>query len=77
MPDAALDLRTLLSRPTSRGHMELMLEAELMESSPEAREYMTESSEAWGVALAASGASDDEVKRAVTNTTAFYVPPAG
>lgn len=50
---------------------------EEMESSPEARHYMTESSEAWGVAFAASGASDDEVKRAVTNTTAFYVPPLG
>lgn len=36
MPDAALDLRTLLLKPNSRGHMELMLEAELMESSPEA-----------------------------------------
>lgn len=36
MPDSALDLRTLLLKPTSRGHMELMLEAELMASSPEA-----------------------------------------
>lgn len=36
MPDAALDLPTLLSKPTSRGHMGLMLEAGLMESSPEA-----------------------------------------
>jgi uncharacterized protein YndB with AHSA1/START domain len=50
---------------------------EAFESSPEARQYMTESSEAWGEALGASGASDDEVKRAVTNTTAFYVPPTG
>jgi uncharacterized protein YndB with AHSA1/START domain len=50
---------------------------EEFESSPEARRYQTESSEGWGAALAASGASDDHVKRAVTNTTAFYVPPAG
>jgi len=49
---------------------------EEFESSPEAREYMTGSSEAWGAALAAAGASDVEVKRAVANTTAFYVPPA-
>ena len=48
---------------------------EEMESSPEAREYMTASSEAWGAALAAAGASDVEVNRAVANTTAFYVPP--
>jgi uncharacterized protein YndB with AHSA1/START domain len=48
---------------------------EEFETSPEARRYMTESSEAWGVAFAASGAPDDDVKRAVANTTAFYAPP--
>lgn len=47
---------------------------EELESSPEVRRAMIASSEAWGVALAASGASDDEVKRAVTNTTSFYAP---
>jgi uncharacterized protein YndB with AHSA1/START domain len=50
---------------------------EELESSPELRRAMTESSEAWGAAFAASGAPDDQVKRAVTNTTAFYVPPIG
>jgi uncharacterized protein YndB with AHSA1/START domain len=47
---------------------------EALESSPEIREYSIGSSEAWGAALAASGASDEEVKRAVTNTTNFYAP---
>jgi uncharacterized protein YndB with AHSA1/START domain len=44
-------------------------------TTPEARKCMTDSSEAWGAALAASGADDDDVKRVVANTTAFYVPP--
>lgn len=45
------------------------------EASAEAREFSTLSSEAWGKAFLASGASSDEVASAVENTTNFYVPP--
>jgi uncharacterized protein YndB with AHSA1/START domain len=48
--------------------------AELMKS-PEMRALMTESSTAWGVAHAASGAPEEAVVAAVANTTAAYVPP--
>ncbi|MFI1394152.1 SRPBCC family protein [Streptomyces sp. NPDC020681] len=44
------------------------------QSSDEAREFMTRSSEAWGAAFAASGAPADVVAVAVSATTAFYVP---
>jgi uncharacterized protein YndB with AHSA1/START domain len=48
------------------------------EGSAEAREFMTESSLAWGEALRASGATSEEVENAVRNTTAFYAPdPSG
>ncbi|MFF7204225.1 SRPBCC family protein [Streptomyces sp. NPDC008141] len=44
----------------------------------EAREFMTRSSEAWGVAYRASGAPADEVAAAVSATTEAYAaePPA-
>ncbi len=43
--------------------------------SEEGREFFTQSSAAWGVANAASGADAAAVATAVTNTTAFYAPP--
>jgi uncharacterized protein YndB with AHSA1/START domain len=42
--------------------------------SPEAKEFMTRSAEAWGAAHAAFGASPDEVATTVAATTKFYVP---
>ena len=42
---------------------------------PAVRAFMTESSAAWGVAHAVSGAPDEAVASAVANTTAAYVPP--
>jgi len=42
--------------------------------SAEGRAFMTASSEAWGAALAASGAEPAAVASAVANTTSFYVP---
>lgn len=44
------------------------------ETSPEAREFMTRSSQAWGAANEASGASHAEATRAAENTTKFYAP---
>lgn len=44
---------------------------------PEAREFMTRSSEAWGAAYQASGASEEQAASAVAETTAFYAPPQG
>ncbi len=41
---------------------------------PEAKEFMTRSSGAWGAAHAAAGASPAEVAAAVEATTKFYVP---
>lgn len=43
--------------------------------SDEAKAFMTASSEAWGEAYRAAGASDETVIAAVAATTAFYVPP--
>jgi uncharacterized protein YndB with AHSA1/START domain len=43
--------------------------------SDEGRDFNTRSSEAWGAAHAASGASPEAVERAVAGSTAFYVPP--
>lgn len=40
--------------------------------SPEAKEYMTRSSEAWGTAHAAAGATEAEAASAAANTTRFY-----
>lgn len=48
---------------------------EAWSATAEAAEYMTRSSELWGTALLAAGGTEDEVSRAVANTTAFYVPP--
>lgn len=47
---------------------------EAWQQSAEARDLMTRSSQAWGAAYAASGASEAEVAAAVENTTEFYVP---
>jgi uncharacterized protein YndB with AHSA1/START domain len=47
---------------------------EEFESSPEAREFSKRSSQAWGEALRASGASDEQVAAAVRATTEFYAP---
>ena len=44
------------------------------ESTPEAREFMTRSSEAWGDALRAAGTPEDVAAEMVRNTTAAYVP---
>ncbi|GAA4708240.1 SRPBCC family protein [Phytohabitans rumicis] len=49
---------------------------EEFESSPEAREFSTRSSQAWGESLRASGASDEQVAAAVQATTQFYAPSA-
>lgn len=45
------------------------------ETSPEAREYLTASSEDWRVASVAGGIPEEDAKRMADNTTAFYVPP--
>lgn len=44
------------------------------EQSPEAREFMTLSSNAWGAASVAGGEAPDAVATMVANTTAFYAP---
>ncbi|WP_432097483.1 SRPBCC family protein [Streptomyces sp. bgisy100] len=44
------------------------------QESDEAREFMTRSSAAWGVAHAASGAAPEAVEAAVRGTTEAYVP---
>ena len=48
---------------------------EQMDRDPNVRAAMTASSNAWGDAYAASGASPHTVERVVAATTAFYVPP--
>jgi uncharacterized protein YndB with AHSA1/START domain len=47
---------------------------EAFEASPEGRGLMTASSEAWGAAHEASGASPEEAAKAAAGTRAFYVP---
>ncbi|MDQ3701716.1 MAG: SRPBCC family protein [Chloroflexota bacterium] len=42
--------------------------------SPEARQFIAHSSDAWGAALQATGATGAEVAKAVENTTRFYAP---
>lgn len=49
--------------------------AEKWQFTDEAREFTTGSSEAWGTAYAASGASEETAAAAVAATTGFYVPP--
>lgn len=44
-------------------------------ASPEAREFISRSSQAWGIAFREAGASEAEAAAAVAETTAFYVPP--
>jgi uncharacterized protein YndB with AHSA1/START domain len=44
------------------------------ESSPEARQFQTESSRAWGAAHEASGATPEEAAVAAEGTRKFYVP---
>jgi hypothetical protein len=44
------------------------------EETPEAREFATLSSNAWGAASVAGGESPDAVATMVANTTAFYAP---
>lgn len=44
-------------------------------ASPEAREFITRSSQAWGAAFRQAGASEAEADSAVAETTAFYAPP--
>ncbi|WP_194846732.1 SRPBCC family protein [Mumia zhuanghuii] len=48
---------------------------EQLDKDPGIRACMTASSSAWGEALAATGATPDDVTAKVTATTAFYVPP--
>jgi hypothetical protein len=42
--------------------------------SPEARRLMTDSSNAWGAAFEAAGATSAEAATATENTTKFYAP---
>ncbi len=42
--------------------------------SPEGREFITASSQAWGAAFRLAGASETEAAAAVAETTAFYAP---
>lgn len=44
-------------------------------ASPEAREFIARSSQAWGAAFRESGASEAEAAAAAAETTAFYTPP--
>jgi uncharacterized protein YndB with AHSA1/START domain len=48
---------------------------EELDRDPAVRDGMRASSDAWGVAYAAAGASPETVAAAVAATTAFYVPP--
>jgi uncharacterized protein YndB with AHSA1/START domain len=44
-------------------------------ASPQAREFITRSSQAWGAAFRQAGASEAEAAAATAETTAFYAPP--
>ncbi len=44
-------------------------------ANPDAREFITRSSEAWGVASREAGTPESEAAAAVAGTTAFYLPP--
>jgi hypothetical protein len=46
-------------------------------ANPDAREFITRSSQAWGVASAQAGTSETEAAAATAATTAFYLPPPG
>jgi uncharacterized protein YndB with AHSA1/START domain len=45
-------------------------------TSPAGRDFYRRSSEAWGAAFEAYGATPEEAASAVANTTAFYAPPS-
>lgn len=47
------------------------------ESTPEARAYVTKSSQAWGTALRAAGVPADQAATIVRDTTQFYAPDPG
>jgi hypothetical protein len=42
---------------------------------PDAREFITASSDAWGAAFRQAGASEADAASVVAQTTAFYLPP--
>jgi len=44
-------------------------------ASPDAREFITRSSEAWGVASREAGTPEQDAAAATAQTTAFYLPP--
>jgi uncharacterized protein YndB with AHSA1/START domain len=44
------------------------------QKSAQVKEFLTQSSQAWGTAFLAAGAEVEEAARAVANTTVFYVP---
>jgi len=44
-------------------------------ANPDAREFITRSSEAWGVASSQAGTSETAAAAAVAETNAFYLPP--
>jgi hypothetical protein len=45
-------------------------------ASPEAREFIARSSDAWGAAFRQSGAPEAKAAAAAAETTAFYTPPS-
>jgi uncharacterized protein YndB with AHSA1/START domain len=53
---------------------ETVKDPETWPMSPEGRRFVTDCSQAWGVAHEASGAPGTEVSTAVANTTQFYAP---
>lgn len=53
---------------------EVIEDPQAWEGTPEARQFIVESSGAWGAAFEASGATAAEVAAAIEHTTAFYAP---
>ena len=53
------------------------LDPQAWPSSPEGRDFLTRSSEAWGAANRAAGADPESAARGVANTITFYVPDSG
>lgn len=53
---------------------EVIEDQQAWEGTPEARQFIAQSSRAWGAAHEASGATPAEVAAAVEHTTAFYAP---
>jgi uncharacterized protein YndB with AHSA1/START domain len=54
------------------GHLTGAVKPEGWEQSPEARQFVTTSSDAWAAAHEKAGATSDEAARAARNTAAFY-----